>query len=94
MHALTLDAKTGLPKGERPPASPASVVALVCGMLLCLGPLTGVPAIIAGVMGRRAATADPNGTGGGRMATAGIALGVLNLFLSAIAIAVLIASAF
>src|SRR5687768_18534433 len=52
MHAMTIDPNTGLPKGEKPPASAAAVLALVCGILLCLGPLTGIPAIIAGFIGR------------------------------------------
>ena len=79
LHAMTIDPRTGLPKGEKPPASPAAVVALVCGLLLCLGPLTGIPAIIAGFLGRRAAARDPANVGGKNMALAGIILGVLNL---------------
>src|SRR3954452_19282896 len=54
LHAMTIDPKTGLPRGEKPPASTAAVVALVCGILLCLGPFTGIPAIIAGVLARKA----------------------------------------
>src|SRR5688572_32349834 len=42
MHAMTIDPNTGLPRGEKPPASTAAAVALVCGALLCLGPLTGI----------------------------------------------------
>src|SRR6187402_3981136 len=52
MHAMTIDPKTGLPKGEKPPASPAAVLSLVCGILLCLGPITGLTAIVAGVVAR------------------------------------------
>jgi hypothetical protein len=79
MHAMTIDPTTGLPKGEKPPASPASVLALVCGILLCLGPLTGIPAIIAGFIGRSAAKKDPANVGGSGMATAGIILGIVNI---------------
>lgn len=79
LHAMTIDPKTGLPKGEKPPASTAAVVSLVCGVLLCLGPLTGVPAIIAGFIAKKAAREDPHGTGGTRMATTGIVLGIVNL---------------
>jgi hypothetical protein len=79
MHQMSIDPTTGLPRGEKPPASNASVIALVCGILLCLGPLTGIPAIIAGIMGRRAMKADPANVGGGGMAIAGIVLGILNL---------------
>ncbi|MCC6666169.1 MAG: DUF4190 domain-containing protein [Polyangiaceae bacterium] len=79
LHAMTIDPTTGMPKGEKPPASPAAVVALVCGLLLCLGPLTGIPAIIAGFIARGAAKKDPANVGGGGLAIAGIILGVLNL---------------
>jgi hypothetical protein len=79
LHAMTIDPATGLPKGEKPPASTAAVVSLVCGVLLCLGPLTAIPAIVAGFLARRAISADPAGTGGGGMAIAGMILGVLNL---------------
>jgi hypothetical protein len=82
LHAMTIDPKTGLPKGEKPPASPAAVLALVCGILLCLGPLTGLTAIVAGLVARGQAQRRPAQVGGGGMATIGILLGVLNLFLS------------
>jgi hypothetical protein len=84
LHALTIDPKTGLPHGEKPPASIAAVVSLVCGILLCLGPLTGIPAIVAGLVARQAARQNPASSGGAGMASAGIALGALNLLLSAI----------
>jgi len=86
MHAVTIDPRTGLPRGEKPPASTAAVVALVCGILLCLGPLTGISAIAAGVIGRRAAAQHPESIGGANMALAGILLGVLNLLLSALGV--------
>jgi len=85
MHAMTIDPKTGLPRGEKAPASTAAVVALVCGILLCLGPFTGIPAIIAGVLGRKAAREFPHSVGGRGMATAGLALGVINVVLSLLA---------
>lgn len=81
MHAMTIDPKTGLPKGEKPPASPAAVLSLVCGMLLCLGPLTGPTAIIAGLVARAQAQRKPHAVGGRGMAAAGIGLGALNLLL-------------
>lgn len=86
MHAITIDPRTGLPRGEKPPASTAAVVALVCGILLCLGPFTALPAIIAGFIGRRAAAERPESVGGSNMSLAGILLGVLNLLMSAVAI--------
>jgi trimethylamine:corrinoid methyltransferase-like protein len=88
MHAMTIDPKTGLPRGEKPPASTEAVVSLVCGILLCLGPFTGVPAIVAGFMARKAACQRPQSVGGAGMATVGIVLGTLNLVLSAVGIAI------
>ena len=84
LHAMTIDPKTGLPKGEKPPASPAAVLSLVCGILLCLGPLTGLTAIVAGLVARGQAQRKPNVVGGRGMALIGILLGVLNLCLSVI----------
>jgi hypothetical protein len=84
LHAMTIDPKTGLPKGEKPPASPAAVLSLVCGMLLCLGPLTGLTAIGAGLVARGQAQHKPHAVGGRGMALFGILLGVLNLLLSAV----------
>jgi len=85
LHAMTIDPVTGLPRGEKPPASTAAVVALVCGILLCLGPFTGIPAIVAGVLARKAVRQYPQTVGGAGMGMAGIVLGVLNLFLSFLA---------
>ncbi|HXK20713.1 MAG TPA: DUF4190 domain-containing protein [Polyangiaceae bacterium] len=82
LHAMTIDPKTGLPKGEKLPASPAAVLSLVCGILLCLGPLTGLTAIVAGLVARGQAQRKPNAVGGQGMALVGILLGVLNLFFS------------
>jgi len=90
MHAMTIDPTTGLPRGEKAPASMAAVIALVCGILLCLGPFTGIPAIIAGVLGRKAAREHPQTVGGRRMATAGLVLGCGNLLLSLLMTAVAI----
>ena len=86
LHAMTIDPKTGLPKGEKPPASPAAVLSLVCGILLCLGPLTGLTAIVAGLVARGQAQRKPNAVGGRGMALVGILLGVLNLFLSVLGV--------
>lgn len=81
MHAMTIDPKTGLPRGEKPPASPAAVLSLVCGILLCLGPLTGPMAIIAGLVARAQAQRKPALVGGRGMAGFGIALGIVNVLL-------------
>ncbi|HYP87922.1 MAG TPA: DUF4190 domain-containing protein [Polyangiaceae bacterium] len=86
LHAMTIDPKTGLPRGEKPPASPAAVLSLVCGILLCLGPLTGLTAIASGIVARGQAQRKPDAVGGQGMALAGILLGVLNLFVTALGI--------
>jgi hypothetical protein len=85
LYAMTIDPKTGLPRGDKPPASTEAVVSLVCGILLCLGPFSGLAALVAGFMARKAARQRPHVVGGAAMATAGILLGTLNLVLSAIA---------
>lgn len=92
LHAMTIDPKTGLPKGEKPPASPAAVLSLVCGILLCLGPLTGPAAIIAGLIARGQAARKPSQVGGRGMAAFGIGLGILNLVLSAIGLVYLLST--
>jgi len=84
MHAMTIDPKTGLPRGEMPPASLSAVLALVCGILICLGPFTAIPAIVAGLLARKAVRDSPHTVGGRRMGTAGIVLGALNLVLSTV----------
>jgi Domain of unknown function (DUF4190) len=92
LHAMTIDPKTGLPKGEKPPASSAAVLSLVCGILLCLGPLTGFTAIVAGLIARGQVQRKPTAVGGAGMAAFGIGLGVLNLVLTVIGIVVLLSA--
>lgn len=87
IHAMSIDPATGLPLGTKPPASTAAVLALVSGCLLCLGPLTGLVALVAGLWGLRAARRDPQRVGGVGMSVAGLALGALNLVLSSVAFA-------
>lgn len=82
LYAMEVDPTTGLLHGEKPPASTAAVVAVVCGALLCLGPLTGVTAIIAGLMAMKAQKANPAAVGGRNMAITGLVLGSLNLVAS------------
>lgn len=81
LYATTIDPRTGLPIGEKPPAGTAAVVALVCGILMCLGPLTGITAIVAGVIGRKAARDNPATVGGATFSLVGIVLGSVNLLL-------------
>jgi len=93
LHAMTIDPKTGLPRGEKPPASTAAVVSLVCGVLLCLPVVTGVAAIVAGIIARGAARRNPASVGGSGMALAGILLGSANLLFSAVSLLYLVVSA-
>jgi len=89
---MSIDPKTGLPRGEKPPASSAAVVSLICGILLCLGPLTGLPAIVAGVVAKGQIRQDPTNVGGGTMATVGIVLGILNVLGSIAAVVIWVVS--
>ena len=73
-------------KGEKPPATPAAVLSLVCGVLLCLGPVTGLTAIVAGLVARAQVQRRPTVIGGGTMAAIGIALGIVNLLMSTLGI--------
>jgi hypothetical protein len=90
---MSIDPRTGLPFGEKPPASTASVVALAAGFLLCLGPIAGFVAIVAGVIGLRAATKDPGNVGGRAMAISGILLGILNFMIFASVLVILLLGA-
>jgi hypothetical protein len=71
-----------------PPASGETqkglaVTSLVLGILslVCLGPLTGIPAIICGHIARKRSRESPAQFGGPGMATAGLALGYASLAL-------------
>jgi hypothetical protein len=90
MHARSLDPRTGLPLGEKPPASTAAVVAMVAGCLPCLGPLTGLVAIVAGFMGRSAARKAPAHVGGAGLSLIAILLGVMSVLGWAIAFVVFV----
>ncbi len=92
MYAATLDPRTGLPVGEKPPAGTASIVAIVCGVLLCLGPITGVTAIIAGIIGMKKAKSDPVNVGGFGLSVTGLVLGLLNLLGSMLYLLIVVAS--
>lgn len=87
LHAMSIDPRTGLPRGEKPPASTAAIVALVCGILMCLGPITGISALIAGVVALKAVRTRPHEVGGAGLAWVGIAFGIINLLASALALA-------
>ncbi|MCC6214055.1 MAG: DUF4190 domain-containing protein [Polyangiaceae bacterium] len=79
LHAMTIEPATGLPRGEKPPATTSAVLSLVCGLLLCLGPVAGLTAIVAGLVARAAVRREPATNGGAGIALAGILLGVANL---------------
>ena len=73
------------------PAAKSPVAALVCGILAWLGFhwFTAIPAIILGVKGRRAAREGRTPNGG--MATAGLWLGIVDLVVAPLVLAVLLA---
>ena len=82
MHAMTIDPKTGLPKGEKPPASPAAVLSLICGILLVPGPAHRPDGHRGRPGGARSgAAASPHLIGGQGMASIGIGLGIVNVLL-------------
>jgi hypothetical protein len=81
---MTSDQRMGFHGGDKPRAGTTAIVALVCGVLLCFGPFTGIPAIAAGVLAHKAANEQPQTVGGRGMGTAGIVLGTVNLMLSLI----------
>ena len=88
--ALT-PATTAPPPGDIPPLrdfAPApettnglALTSLVLGILLCLGPLTGIPAVICGHLARSRIRHSPGQGGGAGMALAGLILGYIGTFL-------------
>jgi thiol-disulfide isomerase/thioredoxin len=77
------------PYGQAPQTDEKAIVALVLGALsvFCFGPLTGIPAIIVGVLSRKSiAAANGTKTGGG-LAMTGIVAGVASIVLTASAVA-------
>lgn len=71
------------------PATTSMVLGIIS--LLCLGLITGIPAIIFGVIGRKKAT-EMNGEGSGQ-AVAGLILGIIGVVWSVIAIVIFIIAA-
>lgn len=78
---------------QKTPASTRAIVALVMGILsiTCTGFLTGIPAIILGLMEIRAIKAGLAPHTGDQMAKVGLALGIVGTILMALAILVTIA---
>lgn len=63
----------------KPSVAPAAVWSLVLGILsiLCLGIITGIPAIICGHSARSCIRKDPSSASGAEMALTGLILGYL-----------------
>lgn len=78
------------PTGGAPaqPTNGLAVASLISSLVFCLGALSGITAIILGVLGRKKAK-EMNGAGEG-MATAGIIIGAITTVLSLIWIVILI----
>lgn len=63
-----------------------AITSLVFGLILCLGPLTGLPAIICGHIAHARARRSPREFGGAGLAIAGFILGYINIFFVTIGI--------
>jgi competence protein ComGC len=71
-----------VPGAPRPVDQTLAVVSFVLGLgALVLGPLTGIPAIVCGAVGRARARRAPAEYGGSGYATAGLVLGCVGIFL-------------
>jgi hypothetical protein len=90
--------------GFQPPPPPAypmtaqkqqglAIASLVCGILgiLCLGFLTGIPAIVLGLMAMSKEKSDPSRYGGKGLAIGGIATGSLSVLFGLLVIIMIIA---
>jgi hypothetical protein len=79
------------PPASGEPQRGLAVTSLVLGILslVCLGPLTGIPAIICGHIARKRSRQSPAEYGGPGMATAGLALGYASLALAVVVAAIL-----
>jgi competence protein ComGC len=78
------------PPASGEPQKGLAVTSLVLGILslVCLGPLTGIPAIICGHIARKRSRQSPAEYGGPGMATAGLALGYASVALVVIAVVI------
>jgi competence protein ComGC len=67
-----------------------SFVLGLCSFVVCLGVLTGIPAIICGHIARSRATRQPARYGGSGLATAGLVLGYLSIVVSLVVAAMVL----
>jgi hypothetical protein len=66
---------------DRPPrTSRMAIASLTLGIPMCLGPFTGIPALILGVVALRRIKASGGAQKGGGLAVAGISLGAISIF--------------
>ena len=80
------------PPASGEPQKGLAVTSLVLGivsLLICLGPLTGIPAIICGHIARRRSRQSPAEYGGPGMALAGLVLGYASVALALVVAAIL-----
>jgi len=57
----------------------ASLILGICGIVLCLGPLAGIPAVICGHMAQSKIKQSAGALSGGGMATAGLITGYISM---------------
>jgi hypothetical protein len=91
--ALTSGAPTVLPgtPARGPQLTGLATTSLVLGLLsICSGLLTGIPAVITGLMAFRRSRRDPARYGGSGLAIAGLVLGSCSLFFTVILAALLL----
>ncbi len=70
------------PAGSKPQQSGlalASMILGICGIVLCLGPLAGIPAVICGHFAQSKIKQSGGAIGGGGMATAGLITGYISI---------------
>ena len=80
----------GSPATGKPKTSGMAIASLICGILLCLAPISSVFALIFGYLGIK--KTGPGQAGGRGMAIAGLVLGGVGILLSILSIAVLLPS--
>ncbi len=70
------------PAGGMPPSSSLAIISLILGILsvlFCLGPLTGIPALICGIIAMKRAKSEPARYAGRGLAKAGVVLGAVGI---------------
>lgn len=72
-------ALTGSSESHRSGLALASLILGICGIVLCLGPLAGIPAVICGHVAQSKIKQSGGALSGGGMATAGLITGYISI---------------